>query len=68
MNNPRCYNCQYSSPATDHKSLDEHDAVMDFVHCAKTNCFMYRNDYCTSHPDIVRAVMRAKMEAKNDKN
>jgi len=33
--------------------------------CRLSKCFMYRNDYCTQHPDIQLMIERLKNENKS---
>ena len=61
--NPRCYNCIYASPAAQDKEAEERKAAEDFVLCGKSKTYMYKFDYCTQHPDILKKIAELK-EAK----
>lgn len=57
---PRCWNCPFAEEAYKRKPAEEYEAAKDFVFCELCKSYMYRHDYCTQHPSIVREVERLK--------
>lgn len=62
---PRCWNCRFAEEAHKYKSADEYESAKDFMLCRLSNCFMYRFDYCTQHPDIQLQIERLKNANKS---